>query len=337
MTLINPAAYNDVEVKVHTATEDNEAVPLVQLKSLITKALRYKGPCSLAVEPAKTDVGDVYVFDVAGIASWLGNKSVALHEAVFWDGTNWDLMGSSTTGGAYVVAVKEKVGNAVKVDSTNPANPIVTVDLTDVESQLNAIDTKADNAADHAKNNEKKIDTNVASIGSVQLKIDDVSKIASSALQDIRVSLPLKSVDWADHRVDITIDDATDQAKGVIRIATDQEAILGADATLAINTVQHHKLDLDIKRITGGILHNNNELGTHNKELMDLRAKDLALEAEIKKNQTDVAENASHVQDLLTEFNAQHLEVQRLRLDVDKNKADINNLLSRVTALEAKP
>ena len=282
MTLKNPAQYDDVEVKVHLATEDYEAVPLVQLKSLVSSALRYKGTITLAGPPPNSpDIGDVYVFDTAGDVVWLSGKKASLHEAVFWDGTNWDLMGSSTTGGAYVVAVKEKVGNAVKVDSTNPANPIVTVDLTDVENQLNAIDTKADNAADHAKNNEKKIDANVASIGNVQLKIDDVSKIASSALQDIRVSLPLKTVDWADHRVDITIDDATDQAKGVIRIATDQEAILGADATLAINTVQHHKLDLDIKRITGGILHNNNELGIHNKELMDLRAKDLALEARI--------------------------------------------------------
>ena len=99
MTLKTSPDYSDLEVKVHLATEPDEAVPLSQLQSLVTAALRYKGPVSpTGSAPASPATGDVYVFDAAGTVPWLNNQKVTLHEAIFWDGKEWDLMGASTTG-----------------------------------------------------------------------------------------------------------------------------------------------------------------------------------------------------------------------------------------------
>lgn len=329
MTLKNPAQYDDVEVKVHLATEDYEAVPLVQLKSLVTSALTYKGPIGLtSPAPSQPEIGDVYVFDTAGSATWLpGSPSVTLHEAVFYDGTNWDLMGSSTTGGAYVVEVKEKTGNAVKVDSTDPANPIVTVDLTDVESQLNAIDTKADN-------NKSKIEAQAVSITNNSKELTNLQNQIVTNDNDIAANVTQIKQLQADVAKQLVVDQHIDNTVAVVN-----DLVKPATAT-KLGTVKipaNSGLEIDASG--------------------NLKTKfDAAL----------VAENASHIQDLLTEFNAQHLTVQLLRHDVDKNTADlktleadykaadvnvimgigtqlgdnqrdITSLLSRVTALEAKP
>ena len=240
MTLKNPAQYDDVEVKVHLATEDYEAVPLVQLKSLVTSALTYKGPIGLASPaPSQPEIGDVYVFNTAGSATWLpGSPSVALHEAVFYDGTNWDLMGSSTTGGAYVVEVKEKTGNAVKVDSTDPANPIVTVDLTDVENQLNAIDTKADNNKSKIEAQAVSITNNSKELTNLQNQIvtndNDIAANASHT-QDLLTEFNAQHLEVQRLRVDVDKNTADLKTIEADYKAADVNVIMGIGTQLGDN------------------------------------------------------------------------------------------------------
>ena len=200
----NTQPYYDVEVKVHDAKDDDEAVNLGQLKEYAAQALQYKGtktPSDAA--PTNQEVGDVWVFSQAGdltVNSWVGlqqGTKIQLHEAVFWDGHTWDLLGPVTTGGTSVIDVDKISTSKIVIDkrTNGPEHPLIGVDLSDVNGHI------ANNAGKITQNLDQ-ISKNTSAIAANKAVSDLNQKSINQDITDIKANK-----DLLDQRVNSLITD----------------------------------------------------------------------------------------------------------------------------------
>ena len=101
-----------------------------------SSTITFKGTANFtATAPAGPAVGDLWINTTAGTGAWAGfvGDAVGVNDRAFFNGTDWDLLpiGAGDIGVVSVVA-----GDNIVVNSTDPANPVVSAPdaLTEAEA-----------------------------------------------------------------------------------------------------------------------------------------------------------------------------------------------------------
>jgi hypothetical protein len=208
------------------------------LKSSVTGALIFKGSKDpTATAPAAPTTGDVWVMNKAGTlaASWTGaaGQAVQLHEVIAWDGAEWTVMGS--TGGTGVSTVTATAplhatgtsAVALTVDAASATAAGVVQLATDAEATAGTATDRAVTPAQLKANVPAVAAATVTKAGIVQLA-DGVAITAGTAGRIVDAA-QLKAAAPAD---------ASDTAKGIVRLATTAEATAGTLTTVAVTPAQ---------------------------------------------------------------------------------------------------
>ena len=103
-----------------------------------SSTITFKGTANFtAAAPAAPAVGDLWINTTAGTGAWTGfvGDAVGVNDRAFFNGSDWDLLPIGA-GGAGVVSVV--AGDNIVVNSTDPANPIVSAPDVLTEAEANA-------------------------------------------------------------------------------------------------------------------------------------------------------------------------------------------------------
>lgn len=105
----------------------------------VTTAMDYRGAIAFnATEPASPEVGDVYVFNSAGVNTWAGaTETVEIGDLAIYNGTDWDYVQQNTVDASETVAgVVELATDAEALTGTATGLAITPANLASVIASL---------------------------------------------------------------------------------------------------------------------------------------------------------------------------------------------------------